>query len=95
MMMSTTKGSGDVDVDGKNNYGIICHFNHAGASPSPEVVTRRVIHHTQLEQQIGGYAAAESVSNELDQVYYLASKLIHATTPTSENNENNENKNVT
>ena len=99
MMMSTTtttKGSGDVDddVDRKNNNSIIIHFNHAGSSPSPQVVTQRIIHHTQLEQRIGGYAAAESVSNELDQVYNLASQLIHADTSTTSETKNETNKNV-
>ncbi len=54
------------------------HFNHAGASPSPTSVLERVNRHTELEQKIGGYSAAEAVSHEINAIYQNIATLIHA-----------------
>ena len=54
------------------------HFNHAGASPSPPTVVERVKRHIELEQEIGGYAAAETVMDELNSIYHSIASLIHA-----------------
>jgi cysteine desulfurase/selenocysteine lyase len=56
----------------------MCQLNHAGASPSPQCVIDRVQQHIVLEQQIGGYAAAEAVSGEIDGIYQNIATLIHA-----------------
>eukprot|EP00751_Fragilariopsis_kerguelensis_P046686 CAMPEP_0170981154 /NCGR_PEP_ID=MMETSP0736-20130129/2860_1 /TAXON_ID=186038 /ORGANISM="Fragilariopsis kerguelensis, Strain L26-C5" /LENGTH=448 /DNA_ID=CAMNT_0011404129 /DNA_START=198 /DNA_END=1545 /DNA_ORIENTATION=+ len=55
------------------------HLNHAGASTSPQRVLDRVYAHLQLEQDIGGYAAQNSLqdSGDLEKVYYDIAKLIH------------------
>lgn len=54
------------------------HFNHAGASPSPEPVVERVVAHLRRETEIGGYAAAEEVKAELAGVYDAIAELIGA-----------------
>jgi cysteine desulfurase/selenocysteine lyase len=56
----------------------IIHFNHAGASPSPSSVIERVVDHMYLEQRLGGYAAAEAVQKDMNNVYRLAARLLHA-----------------
>ena len=56
----------------------ICHLNHAGASPSPEIVLERVRQHLELEQKIGGYAAAQAVADEMNGIYTSIAKLVHA-----------------
>jgi cysteine desulfurase/selenocysteine lyase len=58
----------------------IC-LNHAGASPSPQSVIDRVVEHMQLEQAIGGYAAAEVGRKEVSEVYQIVAKLINAQSP--------------
>lgn len=59
----------------------VYHFNHAGASPSPNSVLDRVRQHLDLEQQIGGYAAAASVVEEMNGIYVNIAKFIHAQSP--------------
>lgn len=54
------------------------HLNHAGASPSPAQVVERVQRHTDLEQSVGGYEAAERASDELEGVYQSVADLIRA-----------------
>lgn len=56
----------------------VIHFNHAGASPSPDSVIQKVVDHMYLEQRLGGYAAAEDAKEELVQVYERTAKLLHA-----------------
>lgn len=56
----------------------IIHLNHAGASPSSSPVLNRVMKHLLLEQRIGGYAAADVVQEELDQVYNSVAQLVGA-----------------
>ena len=49
----------------------ICQLNHAGASPSSQTVIDRVVEHMELEEAIGGYAAAQEASRELAEVFAL------------------------
>ena len=60
----------------------IIHLNHAGASPSPPCVLNTVIEHMELEQRLGGYAAASLRDKELNKVYEDVARLIHASSPT-------------
>ena len=55
----------------------IIHLNHAGASPSPASVLDTVMQHLQLEQTMGGYTAAEMVTDQLDNVYQQVAQLLH------------------
>lgn len=59
------------------------HLNHAGASRPPKAVTDRVAKHLQLEQDIGGYAAQDTVlgTGDVDRVYDAVGRLIHAAAP--------------
>ncbi len=41
-------------------------FNNAGASLQPRAVVARVIEHLRLEEQVGGYEAADLVASELE-----------------------------
>jgi selenocysteine lyase/cysteine desulfurase len=54
-------------------------FNNAGASLQPRVVVARVIEHLRLEEQIGGYEAADRVAPELDGLYGSVARLLHCT----------------
>jgi cysteine desulfurase / selenocysteine lyase len=52
-------------------------FNNAGASLQPRPVVARVIEHLRLEEQIGGYEAADLVTAELDALYGSVARLLH------------------
>ncbi len=52
-------------------------FNNAGASLQPRPVVARVIEHLRLEEQKGGYEAADLVAGELDEVYGSVARLLH------------------
>ena len=52
-------------------------FNNAGASLQPRPVVARVIEHLRLEEQVGGYEAADRVANELKGVYGSVARLLH------------------
>jgi cysteine desulfurase/selenocysteine lyase len=52
-------------------------FNNAGASLQPRPVVARVIEHLRLEEQIGGYEAADRVTAELETVYGSVARLLH------------------
>jgi cysteine desulfurase / selenocysteine lyase len=52
-------------------------FNNAGASLQPRPVVARVIEHLRLEEQLGGYEAADRVSDELDGLYGSVARLLH------------------
>ena len=56
-------------------------MNHAGASPCSDAVLERITQHLRLEQQWGGYAAAEHVQPELEHVYERVAQLINASSP--------------
>src|SRR5580692_7014299 len=55
-------------------------FNNAGASLQPRPVVARVIEHLMLEEQIGGYEAADRVTAELEAVYGSVARLLHCAT---------------
>jgi cysteine desulfurase/selenocysteine lyase len=52
-------------------------FNNAGASLQPRPVVARVIDHLRLEEQVGGYEAADRVALELAGVYGCVARLLH------------------
>lgn len=52
-------------------------FNNAGASLQPRPVVARVIEHLRLEEQVGGYEAADRVGPELDGLYGSLARLLH------------------
>jgi cysteine desulfurase / selenocysteine lyase len=52
-------------------------FNNAGASLQPRPVVARVIEHLRLEEQVGGYEAADRVAEELAGVYGSVARLLH------------------
>ena len=52
-------------------------FNNAGASLQPRPVVARVIEHLLLEEQVGGYEAADRVGHELARVYGSLARLLH------------------
>jgi cysteine desulfurase / selenocysteine lyase len=52
-------------------------FNNAGASLQPRPVVARVIEHLRLEEQIGGYEAADRVAAELEGLYGSLARLLH------------------
>jgi selenocysteine lyase/cysteine desulfurase len=52
-------------------------FNNAGASLQPRPVVARVIEHLRLEEQLGGYEAADRVGQELAEVYGSLARLLH------------------
>jgi selenocysteine lyase/cysteine desulfurase len=51
-------------------------FNNAGASLQPRPVVARVIEHLRLEEQVGGYEAADRVADELAGVYGSVARLL-------------------
>jgi cysteine desulfurase / selenocysteine lyase len=57
---------------------IRAHFNHAGMSTTPTPAFARVLEHLELEQQIGGYEAAEAVESELAAVAESVARLLGA-----------------
>ena len=56
----------------------VVHFNNAGAALPPSCVTDTVIEHLRLEARIGGYEAADAVSDRLDGVYSSIARLLGA-----------------
>src|ERR1700727_1309303 len=52
-------------------------FNNAGASLQPRPVVARVIEHLRLEEQIGGYEAADRVAPELEGLYGSLARLLN------------------
>ncbi len=52
-------------------------FNNAGASLQPRPVVARVIEHLRLEEQVGGYEAADRVALELEGLYGSVARLLH------------------
>jgi cysteine desulfurase/selenocysteine lyase len=54
-------------------------FNNAGASLQPRPVVARVLAHLRLEEQVGGYEAADTVTGELEDVYASVARLLHCT----------------
>ncbi len=52
-------------------------FNNAGASLQPRPVVARVVEHLRLEEQVGGYEAADRVAPELEGLYGSVARLLH------------------
>jgi cysteine desulfurase / selenocysteine lyase len=52
-------------------------FNNAGASLQPRPVVARVMEHLRLEEQVGGYEAADRVAPELEGLYGCVARLLH------------------
>jgi len=73
---SSSGGGGQLEECPRKNPRIV-HCNHAGASPSPDSVVDAIWRHLKLEQNIGGYTAAEMASQSLHQVYERAAKLLN------------------
>lgn len=53
-------------------------FNNAGASLQPRPVVDRVIEHLRLEEQIGGYEAADRLAAQRDAAYASLARLLGA-----------------
>ncbi|STX50891.1 selenocysteine lyase, PLP-dependent [Legionella busanensis] len=56
----------------------VLHFNNAGAALMPTPVINALQSHLNLEVQIGGYEAAEQVSDQIESFYSLAARLINS-----------------
>jgi selenocysteine lyase/cysteine desulfurase len=54
----------------------IIHFNHAGASLTPEPVFRAVKQHLELERDIGGYEAEADAENQIRGLYSGFAELL-------------------
>jgi cysteine desulfurase / selenocysteine lyase len=52
-------------------------FNNAGASLQPRPVVARVVEHLRLEEQVGGYEAADLAAPALAEVYDGVASLLH------------------
>ncbi|MGQ3888635.1 aminotransferase class V-fold PLP-dependent enzyme [Legionella sp. CNM-1927-20] len=58
----------------------VLHFNNAGAALMPVPVISALQSHLELEATIGGYEAAEQVTDQIELFYHLAAKLINSHT---------------
>lgn len=56
----------------------VLHLNHAGSSLPPAPVTSAVVDHLRLEEQIGGYEAADAAHDRLEAVYRSVARLVGA-----------------
>jgi len=54
------------------------HFNNAGASLPPDEVVETVIHYLNEEASKGGYELEHQQEKQLENVYQLIARLIHA-----------------
>ncbi|MFM1895231.1 MAG: hypothetical protein RLZZ385_305 [Pseudomonadota bacterium] len=55
----------------------LIHFNNAGCALSPNPVLDAVIRHLSLEQQLGGYEAAEQAADTIERFYPALADLLH------------------
>lgn len=55
----------------------LIHFNNAGAALSPLPVQRALFEHLQLEQEIGGYEAAQVAAGRIARFYDAFATLLH------------------
>ncbi|WP_445664869.1 aminotransferase class V-fold PLP-dependent enzyme [Fodinibius sp. AD559] len=63
------------DTPGTKN---VIHFNNAGASLMPRVVTKNVINYLSKESQYGGYETADKNRKSIEQTYSTIGKFINA-----------------
>src|ERR1700759_5595716 len=63
------------DTRGTNEY---IHFNNAGASLRPDEGGKTVIHYLNEEAAKGGYELEHQYKEQLDNVYQLIARFIHA-----------------
>jgi selenocysteine lyase/cysteine desulfurase len=70
----------DVDAARADTPGCrdVVHLNNAGAALPPRVVVDTVIDHLELEARVGGYAAADAVSERSAAVYASVASLVGA-----------------
>lgn len=54
----------------------VLHFNNAGAALMPRQVVEATVGHLRLEEEIGGYEAAERSNEAIEHAYDAASRLI-------------------
>lgn len=54
------------------------HLNNAGSSLPPHRIVQRIFSHLSLEEELGGYEAAQHVAVEVDDFYKEAARLINA-----------------
>ena len=54
----------------------VLHFNNAGASLMPRPVVEAVIKHLRLEEEVGGYEAAELARESVESCYEAAASLL-------------------
>jgi cysteine desulfurase / selenocysteine lyase len=68
----------DVERARRDTPGVarVAHLNNAGSALPPAPVTEAVIAHLRLEAEIGGYEAADAVSNRIDATYLAIARLI-------------------
>lgn len=55
----------------------LLHFNNAGCSLAPQSVMDSVLAHLQLEQQLGGYEAADQAAGKIEKFYQAFANLLH------------------
>jgi selenocysteine lyase/cysteine desulfurase len=55
----------------------VVHLNNAGASLMPDVVTRSIVEHIELESRIGGYEAASLRADAIQRFYTQAGRLLN------------------
>jgi selenocysteine lyase/cysteine desulfurase len=55
----------------------VLHFDNAGASLMPQPVLDRVLAHLGLEMEVGGYAAADAMQDEIEAVYEKLAGLVN------------------
>lgn len=55
----------------------VIHLNNAGAALMPDVVTRSIVEHIELEAAIGGYEASALRTEAIEQFYIQAGRLLN------------------
>lgn len=63
------------DTPGTQN---VIHFNNAGASLMPKVVSESIINYLREESQYGGYETADNNRSSIEQTYSIVSNFINA-----------------
>ncbi len=70
-----------LDIDLVRQQSAACssliHFNNAGSALSPDSVTEAVIKHIRLEQQLGGYEAAQAAEAGINNFYRAMASLLN------------------